>query len=544
MVAVFRNSESVDRGVLVRSMRTVYALPPLVLIALASCLHAPRRPAEPSSYADYPDSDVTDRETSLPLHVVPGQRPVPGISIGACTGSDGSWRCKAPRPLVFGAAGRTPILPASWSVPAWYIDPASITTCASDSNTCTSATCGAGGVGPCLTWHEINDGRWGCQGSPTACPRLQQNATVTYLDGVTDALDIVYANPAFEGAGAWLNFRCALPTALAIGTLASVTAKNRSTPHNLTANLPGSGLAAGQFIVNTTHPSRAFIQATGTPATITQPLAACTVPLSAENPPAEVDTWANGDSVSIYQLANVAFGGLNGANSGIGTALNGGTIYVTNCNDWSDNVSAQTNMNGNLQVQESTWNRQSVMVAGGAFIEQIFTNVYAGSRLTAYTGNPGNPVVLAAGYYNVVTGGAYGLDGDVMINFGIFTAPSGYSQLGLVNVLSGGQAQFLQGPVEAIFIDYASPQIWGAGALLLNGTTRFSYPGGAGQAASVFKQTGGFQLNNSSSCALSTQAGAITPTKTLTAAHLDTDLGAVTGCYVTPGGASVCNGGF
>ena len=91
------------------------------------------------------------------------------IALAGCSTAGGGWACPAvKRPLM--ATGQTPIIPPSWTVPNWYIDPQNTTTCASDSNSGTSATCGGAGIGPIVTYQELNVHRWGCQGSPSACP--------------------------------------------------------------------------------------------------------------------------------------------------------------------------------------------------------------------------------------------------------------------------------------------------------------------------------------------------------------------------------------
>ena len=67
----------------------------------------------------------------------------------------------------------------------------------------------------------------------------------------------------------------------------------------------GAGGAAGQLIVNTTHPSRAFLKANtaGNAWNMTQPLVPVTFPWTGV--PVEVDTWANGDTYAVYTLLNV-----------------------------------------------------------------------------------------------------------------------------------------------------------------------------------------------------------------------------------------------
>src|SRR5215469_10074605 len=117
------------------------------------------------------------------------------------------------------AVGIPPPLNPNWSVAAWFVDPQNTTTCASDDNSCTSASCGAAGsgVGPCLTWQQINAIRWGCLGSPKGCPRLRQTTTVSFLSSQTNDSDPVYAFPTIEHGGS-LILSAPLPTPTVTGS--------------------------------------------------------------------------------------------------------------------------------------------------------------------------------------------------------------------------------------------------------------------------------------------------------------------------------------
>jgi hypothetical protein len=79
-------------------------------------------------------------------------------ALAACRGSDGKWYCpKIPAPLMSsGSANATAAScgPAC-TVGNWYIDPQNTSTCASDGNSCTSATCSGSGIGPCVTFSQI-----------------------------------------------------------------------------------------------------------------------------------------------------------------------------------------------------------------------------------------------------------------------------------------------------------------------------------------------------------------------------------------------------
>jgi hypothetical protein len=215
-------------------------------------------------------------------------------------------------PHKFGAPGgtRPPITNPNWAVTAWFIDPANQTTCASDANNGTSATCGAAGsgIGPLLTVNELNYGRWGCIGNPTGCPILNQATTITALS--TEPTTMGEADPfifrPLIGKQALVTLQGALnaTTQIATGTMTLVSSKNRATNTNLVETLV-AGSSKGDLIVNATHPSRAIVrlQVAGNNYSIDQPMSgtgfATNYPL-----PVEVDTWAS-DSFTEYRLAGL-----------------------------------------------------------------------------------------------------------------------------------------------------------------------------------------------------------------------------------------------
>jgi hypothetical protein len=205
---------------------------------------------------------------------------------------------------------RPPIINPNWTVAAWFIDPANTTTCASDKNTCTSATCAAGSVGPCLTWSEINYGRWGCLGDPQACPRIAQDTTITFLSSQSRYDDRIIFHPSLDAVGGSATSTHG-PTVVLTGTLtagAPITfnvshAKARASnqPLKNTALLAQGALwqntnranswgwSTGWAVGNTAHQN-----------VISQPLSPIVnttggLPLTI---PTENDTWATNDSVT------------------------------------------------------------------------------------------------------------------------------------------------------------------------------------------------------------------------------------------------------
>ena len=147
---------------------------------------------------------------------------------GGYSTAGGGWACPAvKRPLM--ATGQTPIIPPSWTVPNWYIDPQNTTTCASDSNSGTSATCGGAGIGPIVTYQELNVHRWGCQGDPSACPRLSPKHDAQLPQQADERGGLVFFDPSIE-LGGYAAVVCPLGSAqqIATGTLNVVTLKNRA----------------------------------------------------------------------------------------------------------------------------------------------------------------------------------------------------------------------------------------------------------------------------------------------------------------------------
>ncbi len=110
-----------------------------------------------------------------------------------------------------------------------------------------------------------------------------------------------------------------------------------------------------------------------------------------------------------------------------------------------------------------------------------------------------------------------------------------------VTLVMGGsnQEQTLPAPTYC-----AQKVLWGPGIIDFEGVSRFFYNPGAGEAASFFKQTGGMASNGQTLVCSSypgSTAGACN--LTLSAAELDTKLGATSGCLGAPGGGQVCNYG-
>jgi len=177
----------------------------------------------------------------------------------------------------------------------WFIDPANSTGNARDTNS------GIDAAHPVLTYQFGVARKW-----TTYSPVLRQDTTLTWLSSQPAGnADPVIFNPIMVGAVATITAPLGAGQQIGSGSLASVTPKNRSTKQLLQADL-GFAAPIGTIIQNTTggKSSYAYVYAnvSGTVFALTQPLVPATLPLSGTNipSPANVDTWANGDTFVAY----------------------------------------------------------------------------------------------------------------------------------------------------------------------------------------------------------------------------------------------------
>jgi hypothetical protein len=425
----------------------------------------------------------------------------------------------------FSAAAPPPVFQASWSVTDWWIDPIG----GLDTNTCTA-------VGsPCLTYAQVV-ARWG-----TYAPRLRQTTTIHFINSQSGNTDPVIARPFAENTGS-LIIKCELPTTpLQTGTLSGVVAKNRATPQLLNATI-GAGGAAGQLIVNTTHPSRAFLYTNsgGNAWNITQPLAPLTPPLGSSE--TEVDTWANGDAFSVYALTRAFVADLevlqvdgNASFGPVGYIWQCGTLapdstnvmqlaYGTNMIE-STGASFVAITNGPLEYA-TTFVNAYMPVTIAATVEGFFTNVFAPE------------IFVRGGLAWQVARGAWAARSDVILAYFGSTGPAGM-YLNLAYIASGTT-------LDASGISQVAGIVWGPGTINVMGPGRLTYPTGAGNAVGNFLQTGGLKINGGViGCSHSSAAPdvvdcgiTVNPTN-LDAAQSTTGFG---GLAYLPGGASISNG--
>lgn len=455
-------------------------------------------------------------------------------------------------------------VPPTVLTPQWYIDPANSTGCASDSNNGTSATCtGQPGIGPLSSWYALDVYRWGCEFGQMQCPRIgatiagdasvAPNVTVTFLSSQGDTSDPVVANPDLEN-GKWLAIVGNL-TAQTTGVLASVTAKNRATPQLLQAAVTnadgGVGLAAvNQLIVDTTHPSHAFTSSlvSGSTYAITQPLVAI-APGGFTGGATEVDTWANGDAVAVYTPVTVNLARLSPNVTDFNGSLGNG-LYVESVTSYDSqgNGLDPLYVGRGVQFVDFVMNRNVYLETTPLDGPNGFGNVpgwgFANSiAIGGVTGGAGSPYSSAfPSWYGGAIPGGFAV-GDGVIDYDAIVNSAGQTsayQTGFVYVASGKTLTF---PGSAASTGRGSGQIWGAGTVNAAGDCRVAYPAGASKGAATFASTLTLNVNGQTKTCIEIPSSASafgTCNTTLTAAQLDTTLGATTGCLAGPG-AAFCN---
>jgi len=241
----------------------------------------------------------------------PDTRTAVQIAMAACP----PGRCKgsAIKPLLAGPTNQ-PIIPASYTVPAWTIDPANSLGCASDTNSGTSATCSGGcsgstcpsGIGPLLTWQELSVHRWGFQGGLCPTPRLQQNTSITFISNDTNADPVSFCPQSELGTNALLLGNLGTGQQVCTGTISAVTSISRgAVATGLTQLTLPCNAAVGDLVFDSTQNAyfwtykvngAAPAYFTTTPVTLSTPGAAFTVTSK---------TLSSGDSVTVYSPVTV-----------------------------------------------------------------------------------------------------------------------------------------------------------------------------------------------------------------------------------------------
>jgi hypothetical protein len=154
---------------------------------------------------------------------------------------------------------------ASWTTPAWFIDPVS----GSDSNS--GKTSGSA----FKTFRQLLN-TWG-----TNAPVLAQATTITFLSSQPDNTDPVVLRPTLVDPGALFLNGTLLPVSWGSSTLGAVTAASNTAPLGVNLNQAASA-AVGYLLDNTTHPSRCWVDSAAVNvATITNPMLKAVIPTAA-----------------------------------------------------------------------------------------------------------------------------------------------------------------------------------------------------------------------------------------------------------------------
>lgn len=408
----------------------------------------------------------------------------------------------------------------SWLVGAWFFDPVH----GSDSATGTDSS------HPVQTVMGGIVARWG-----TPYVTLPQTTTITELSAETLGQEKIILHPTMVGqSGFVIVAPQANMTTVASFTLGTVTSKNRTTGVLLqAAGFSAGGLAVGQLVVNNTHPSRAFIYAlSGGTATLMQPF----VTSSSANAttfgyfPAEVDTWATGDSVTVLQTSLLNLEQLDVRGSDTNSAgTSGGWFWVQGIE-----VPDVSGTNG-----ASYWSTESPD-AFGFIVDSKLDPYVVANTTSASAGLEWIDDILMGGAvygtFNYVIGGgsvpaSYGLaandignsfDGDVICAGGPkgLSNVSSYTFLGYVYVVGNldlwGHSYIRQ--EDNLY--YSGAALWGPGSLHVHDSSIYEQVGSV-TFASHLLVTGGIYIDEATT-ATSYSSGTFTDGRAITAANLDT----------------------
>ena len=437
------------------------------------------------------------------------------LSIVAIVLSGATFRAHQAAMPTFGAVNG----PSNWNVAAWFIDPANLSTHASDANDCqTSST-------PCVSIGQIVS-RWG-----TKFPTFSVAVTVTFLsdDVATDPWDVV---PTIIGAGGLVIKGTLVQVDTA--TIGTFTARNRSagTKATITANgQTGSywstacgGTCVGMDVHDTTANAQFWIDADNGTATaaITEPFTLPIISIPTRQ------AIANGDSLTVYRPT---------------------TVYITR----ADVVSVGTGAGNGFLITQLTWNADFLAYVGGlANVTEVVNkspslepvvNATLGNPILASVYSPSGGFVsgsffVAGGSPCNTPGSQFTnrsiLDYDVIINQrphseGVVQVADAYFASGQWFTDTGGPQTWVRYLVA--MSNGGVTAVWGPATIAVTSGEQLAVRGGATAAGSLLA-TGGLTLDtlgangftfNTSTGAFSSGATAMTP------ALVDTN-----GAYINP----------
>jgi hypothetical protein len=341
---------------------------------------------------------------------------------------------------------------------------------------------------------------------------LQYAIGVVFYFLSNDITELIVFNPIINNNGL-VNF-VANPTLLETNTISGLTAKSAAGP--LTANL-GTGQAQGLMVVNTSKSnSVAFIDSlSGSTSTITQPYlpSVTTVPPAAwwlggaSGNPAQVNNWANGDTVQLYQLTQVNIGRLAPTTVGVWEPTFDGLLMMVG-NIWIPDLSTDSPAAQGFQCSTTvrlTQCRVDSFYEGlgdpnnGVF-EQIFNCWMPGCGVFRNIGIIGGAINSKNAYLTMLHGcNVYGdiiLHGNTFVGTGGNGVASGGNGFGVVCL--AGTLNIL-GPAISSQVNYTGNNFYGTYTINVG---ELSQPGQLyfnGTAVSVFQGTPTLQMNGHTS---------------------------------------------
>lgn len=392
-----------------------------------------------------------------------------------------------PHSHVFGAT-RVPVMNPAWAVPTVVIDGQNSTGLASKDGSGLDAT------HPVSRWDEVNDARWGCYGSPSACPRTTGDMWIRFMSS-QQVGDTFRFQPSLETSSN-IKITCDLPAPSATGTLAGVTLTTRANnaPPLVATLVPATGaLAVGQFVVTANAVFQVAKSDGANVWELSQPYAPAVL-TGLHSPTAKVAV-ANGDAYSAYVLNTI------NAESLFPTGYQtGNNIVIDRCKLGAD---ATTTLNVGLNVDLEECDITSVTLAH----DSIYSNVpwaFNDEVRNGFLELGDDDQFLATGYEFIggqLFSGAYlsghlQIDGDYSSNGSINET---YGVLGEI-YLGSSAALSIYGVVVAMagYAHYGDAVIYGVSHLDVRGGGHLYYDVGAGLAAHTFPLTGGVNLYYSS----------------------------------------------
>jgi hypothetical protein len=468
-----------------------------------------------------------------------------------------------------------PVIPSTWTVPSWFIDPANSIACASDQNSGTSATCSGGcagsvctsGIGPLLTYGALNVQRWGCLGNPPLCPRIRQNTLITFLSSQPDSSDPVAWLPQVEN-NAWVAITGSLGAAQTVctGNLSAVTNVTRGTNTLTTATLPCTA-AIDELVIDTTSPSAFWTYKGNTPPSyfMTTPLSSAFNYTIGTSAGLGSEVTIGNDAVTVYTPVTVNLvewsptniGSISSSISSLSNLMiGGGTAYrdAFTIGGVGQGVVLMNVYTTKVITSKRLWNRSfqgwfnSVFAAG--IVAPVPFNTNPGATANGSIGilggqlGAGNSAVSTVQASNVMFDADAILGGATVKNFFLSSCQYGDVFVDSGNIVfADGRSLFQFNSLYG-----GAAVLWGTGTYDTVGKT--IYPAGASAGHTAFG-TGGITIQENGltvGCVGNPAAATTTFTcnQNVTPTNLDTILGTTlpNSCLYNPGGGGAfCNGG-